>query len=135
MRARLSAAKARFQSWPRWVRWPLLAGTALLVIAVAGFALLWMTVDLPDTPPQPQAATVVAADGTELAVLAPEGLRFEVSLSDVAPIAQEAVVAAEDHRFYDHRGIDPVGVGRALWRNFASSDGTQGGSTITQQLV
>ena len=134
MRARLSAARARFQSWPRWVRWPLIAGTAFVFVVIAGFALLWMTVDLPDTPPQPQAASVVAVDGTELAVLAPEGLRYEVPLADIAPVAREAVIAAEDRRFYDHGGIDPVGVTRALWRNF-SSDGTQGGSTITQQLV
>jgi len=116
------------------VRWPLLAGTTFMLLGIAGFALLWMTVDLPDTPPQPQAASVVALDGSELAVLAPEGLRYEVDLADVAPVARDAVVAAEDRRFYEHGGIDPVGVGRALWRNVIS-DGTQGGSTITQQLV
>src|SRR3546814_13210939 len=72
--------------------------------------------------------------GRELAVLSQDGQRFEVPLGDVAPVVVDALIAAEDRRFYDHSGIDPIGISRALWSNVTSS-GPQGGSTLTQQLV
>jgi penicillin-binding protein 1B len=46
-----------------------------------------------------------------------------------------AVLAVEDRRFYSHVGIDPVAVGRAVWRNLTKGGLVQGGSTITQQLA
>jgi penicillin-binding protein 1A len=48
---------------------------------------------------------------------------------------KQAFIAAEDHRFYDHWGIDPWGLGRALWANFQARSIVQGGSTLTQQLA
>ncbi len=48
---------------------------------------------------------------------------------------RDAVVAVEDHGFYDHPGIDPVGILRAAWTDLVKHDTVQGGSTITQQLV
>jgi penicillin-binding protein 1A len=107
---------------------------AVLAVLVAGFTFLWFTVDLPADNPLPQAAMVVASGGEELAVVGPDGNRFEVRLDQVAPIAIQAVIAAEDRRFYSHGGIDPIGLTRAVWQNLRS-DRTQGGSTITQQLV
>ena len=95
---------------------------------------LWFTVDLPDDPPTIQSAVLLGADGRELAVLSQDGQRFEVALDEVSPIVIDALIAAEDRRFYDHTGIDPIGVTRALWNNVRNG-GTQGGSTITQQLV
>lgn len=127
-------ARDRWKGWPRWARWPLLAGAGLGVAGMAAIALLWFTVELPEEPPQIESAVVLAADGSELAVLSQDGQRFEVALSDVAPVVVDALVAAEDRRFFGHTGVDPIGVSRALWRNVFSS-GTQGGSTLTQQLV
>ena len=106
----------------------------MFALGVVGFAVLWATVDLPDETPMPQSAVIVTEAGEELAVVAPDGLRFEVGLDDVSPIAVQAVLAAEDRHFYSHGGIDPIGIARALWQNLRS-DATQGGSTITQQLV
>ena len=60
--------------------------------------------------------------------------RRDVPIADIAPKMREAVLAIEDHRFYRHFGIDPIGVGRAAVRN-ALRDSTEGGSTITQQLA
>ena len=117
----------------RWLRWLTGTGAALAAIAFVAFNWLWFTVELPEEPPHPQAALILSADGQELAAVAPEGLRFEVALDEVAPIAVQAVLAAEDRRFYEHGGLDPVGVGRAIWENLRG--GRQGGSTITQQLV
>lgn len=46
-----------------------------------------------------------------------------------------AVVAVEDHRFYDHGAIDPIGIARALWVNIKNGELQEGGSTITQQVA
>jgi 1A family penicillin-binding protein len=61
--------------------------------------------------------------------------RRDVPLSEVAPALREAVIAVEDHRFYRHGGIDPIGFARAVWRNLRRGAITEGGSTITQQLA
>jgi penicillin-binding protein 1A len=60
--------------------------------------------------------------------------RRDVPLREISPWLQQAVVAVEDHRFYEHIGIDPVGVARAIVQN-ARTDRVQGGSTLTQQLA
>lgn len=126
--------RRRWRAAPRWVRWPILVGIGLGSAGVAALGVLWLTVDLPDDPPTLQSSVVVAADGREVAVLSQDGRRFEVPLSEVSPLVIDALIAAEDRRFYDHSGVDPIGVARALWHN-VRRDGTQGGSTITQQLV
>jgi len=61
--------------------------------------------------------------------------RRDVPLGEVAPALREAVIAVEDHRFYRHGGVDPIGFGRAVWRNLRRGAITEGGSTITQQLA
>jgi penicillin-binding protein 1B len=58
-----------------------------------------------------------------------------VKLADVPPRVLTAVLAAEDHRFFDHHGVDLRGLLRAAWTNVRAGRVTQGGSTITQQLV
>jgi 1A family penicillin-binding protein len=60
--------------------------------------------------------------------------RQDVPLSEISPWLRQAVIAVEDHRFYRHAGIDPVGVGRAVWVN-VSTDEVHGASTLTQQLA
>src|SRR6266851_10356930 len=58
-----------------------------------------------------------------------------VRLADVPPVLIQAVLAAEDHRFFDHTGVDMRGLLRAAWTNVRGGRVVQGGSTITQQLV
>jgi penicillin-binding protein 1B len=58
-----------------------------------------------------------------------------VRLGDVPITLLSAILAAEDHRFFDHGGFDLRGVMRAAWANLRAGRVTQGGSTITQQLV
>jgi 1A family penicillin-binding protein len=60
--------------------------------------------------------------------------RRDVQFDQIATAFKDAVIAVEDHRFYAHPGIDPIGLGRAVFNNLRS-DETQGGSTITQQLA
>jgi penicillin-binding protein 1A len=63
------------------------------------------------------------------------GQRHDVSLTEIAPDLQHAVVAVEDRRFYHHPGIDPIGLGRALVRDLQPGGRLEGGSTLTQQLA
>ena len=60
--------------------------------------------------------------------------RRDVTLDQIAPDLRNAVIAVEDHRFYAHFGIDPIGVGRALYRDLRFGK-LEGGSTLTQQLA
>jgi penicillin-binding protein 1B len=62
-------------------------------------------------------------------------LRHPVPLAAVPRHLVEAVLAAEDHRFYEHPGVDLRAVGRAVWVNLRRGELAQGGSTLTQQLV
>ena len=61
--------------------------------------------------------------------------RRDVSLSDVPADLQHAFVAVEDHRFFKHPGVDPIALGRAVYRNIRSPGTVEGGSTLTQQLA
>lgn len=61
--------------------------------------------------------------------------RRDVPFDQISTYFKDAVIAVEDHRFYLHPGIDPIGVTRALVYNIRSDEGEQGGSTITQQLA
>src|SRR5581483_11755843 len=61
--------------------------------------------------------------------------RHDVALADISPLLQHAVVAVEDHRFYVHPGIDPIGLARAAVRDLRSGGRVEGGSTLTQQLA
>src|SRR5438309_3355970 len=61
--------------------------------------------------------------------------RHDVALSEISVDLQHAVVAVEDHRFYRHPGIDPIGLGRALVRDVRAHERIEGGSTLTQQLA
>src|SRR5699024_5832386 len=60
--------------------------------------------------------------------------RIVVTLEEISPHVVDAVVAVEDHRFYDHGGVDPEGLMRAAVTNLTSNT-VQGGSTLTQQYV
>lgn len=80
-----------------------------------------------------QQSRIWSADGTLLATFYHRN-RIVVPLEEIAPVMQQAVIAVEDRRFYDHAGVDVEGMGRALRTNLFSDD-TEGGSTLTQQYV
>ena len=60
--------------------------------------------------------------------------RRDAAIGDISPHLRAAVVSVEDHRFYEHNGIDPLGIARAFQRNLMRSS-TEGGSTLSQQLA
>jgi penicillin-binding protein 1A len=79
---------------------------------------------------------VYAGDGhTILAVLRGSQSRVLVQSDQISPWMKQAIVATEDKRFYEHRGIDIRGMARALWADIRHNAAVQGGSTITQQFV
>jgi membrane peptidoglycan carboxypeptidase len=92
--------------------------------------------EVPDelTPgPLSQASFVYAADGSLLATFYAQN-RIVVPLDEVSDAMKHAVIAIEDERFYQHGGIDPRGITRAVANNLAGKS-TQGASTLTQQYV
>src|SRR5687767_1467276 len=74
----------------------------------------------------------LAADGRKWFRL--DEQRRDVPLADVPVHLRNAFVAVEDHRFYTHLGVDPLALGRAVFRNLTSGS-VEGGSTLTQQLA
>ena len=61
--------------------------------------------------------------------------RQDVPLAQIPADLQHAFVAVEDHRFFKHPGVDPIALGRAVYRNLRSPGTVEGGSTLTQQLA
>ncbi|MBA2528458.1 MAG: transglycosylase domain-containing protein, partial [Euzebyales bacterium] len=82
----------------------------------------------------PEQSLVYAADGSLIATLRLAN-RVNVARGDLSEVLVEAVVAAEDRRFWSHAGIDLRAVARAAVANRRAGRVVQGGSTITQQLV
>jgi penicillin-binding protein 1A len=85
-------------------------------------------------PKRPPNIAILAADGTLLANRGETGGRT-ITIGEVPPYLPKAFVAIEDRRFYEHFGIDPIGLARAMVNNLRRSGGVQGGSTLTQQLA
>ncbi|WP_346537738.1 penicillin-binding protein [Micromonospora sp. DPT] len=83
----------------------------------------------------PQISYLLASDGkTPLATMYDENRR-DVKLADIAPVMQKAIIAAEDHDFYKHNGVDLNGVARAFVNNQSGTNSQQGASTLTMQYV
>jgi penicillin-binding protein 1A len=112
------------------------------VAASGGAAAVVLNIDLPSTDPLLQTSFVCAAEVTEdcgpdnaIATFSAEEDRINVPLEELPAVLTNAVLATEDRDFYNHNGIDPVGIGRALYRDVQGDAVRQGGSTITQQYV
>lgn len=82
----------------------------------------------------PLRSTIYASDGSVLAVVADYN-RVYVSIKDVPKVTRDAIVAIEDHGFYEHGPVDFSSIMRAFVANLNAGQIVQGGSTITQQLV
>lgn len=84
--------------------------------------------------PLAQRSRVVDGEGKTLATFYDQN-RVDVTLDKVAPVMQQATLAVEDHRFYEHGPIDLQGTTRAFIGNMQAGETTSGGSTLTQQYV
>jgi penicillin-binding protein 1A len=123
---------SRWKSRRVWIKRAVWSGLALFVVL---FAWLALTAPLSRSlkPMAPPRIMLLAADGQPIAQ---KGAVVDrpVKASALPSTVKQAFVAIEDRRFYSHWGVDPRGLLRAAWNN-ARGGGTQGGSTITQQLA
>lgn len=88
-----------------------------------------------DLPPAPRPALLYAGDArTQIATILPAERREPVPAAAVPLVMRQAIISAEDGRFLDHNGVDPVATLRAAFRDLTGGS-TQGGSTLTQQYV
>src|SRR6266478_144435 len=136
--ARLRSRKAK-SLWSKLFRygWKI---TLLAVVAAGGLAVFlfygaWaQTFDMKKVGEMPERNTVFDVDGKIYSRLAGAN-RLKVSLSEVSPFFIDALLAREDTRFYQHKGIDWHGIMRALVRDLLSGSAKEGASSITQQLA
>jgi penicillin-binding protein 1A len=129
----------------RWLRRFLLAVGALTLLVGAGLAAaaLWAFMILPRSLPavsalenfQPVLGTRLYDDNDDLITELHAERRIFVPLTQIPNTLREAIIATEDHRFYSHWGIDPIGIARAVVQNYRRGRIVEGGSTITQQLT
>ena len=146
-RSRSAAASASRPALPAWSHWILralaslvgvVAATAMAVLLLLAIALAVAYPNLPDiggiSDYQPKLPLrVFAADGVLIGEFGEERRNF-VPIAETPKVMRDAVLAAEDARFYEHSGIDYKGVLRAGLANF-SGLGSQGASTITMQVA
>ncbi|MFC0574905.1 penicillin-binding protein 1A [Paraburkholderia solisilvae] len=122
------------------VRHPTRRGIAWTIAAVPALIVLYVLLLIPFTPgigdirkaKVEQPAQVLSADGKLLATFKPSNREW-VKLSDISPHVIDALISTEDHRFYEHHGIDWKRTASAALHTFSGD--RQGGSTITQQLA
>ena len=81
-----------------------------------------------------QPMQIYTADGKLIGEVG-EQRRIPVKLENVPQRLQDAFLATEDSRFYDHHGLDPIGIARAIFVAVSNGGASQGASTITQQLA
>lgn len=123
------------------VRWffCIMLGLGAIGCAAGFFLYNWVSQDLPDLDrildfKAAQATTILARDGSVLGTLSHEK-RYVITLDDMPKYLPMAFLAIEDSAFYQHPGINPLAILRAMLVNFERGTKSQGGSTITQQIV
>ena len=127
--------------WLRFLLFPLglLAGGAVIAAGVAGLVVVLAYPNLPSldslTDYQPKIPLrVYTAEGTLIGEFGEER-RSVISIREVPAHLRDAILAAEDERFYQHTGIDYLGVVRAAYSNLVQGGRKQGASTITMQVA
>src|SRR5436853_1193161 len=127
--------------WLRFLGFPaaLLAGSVAAAVLILGLLVVLAYPNLPElgalTAYQPKVPLrIYTAEGTLIGEFGEER-RAVVSIDEVPPQLKHAIIAAEDERFYQHPGIDYIGVLRAAYANLVAGGRRQGASTITMQVA
>ncbi|MFI8290359.1 transglycosylase domain-containing protein [Streptomyces sp. NPDC085614] len=125
--------------WRRWMpSWKLTTGLflaffgSLMGAATVAYALVGVPNE--DLAAKAQNNVYYWSDGSQMAATGGEVNRQIIGIENIPLYMQNAVISAENKTFREDSGIDPMGIGRAVW-NMAKGGDTQGGSTITQQYV
>jgi len=119
----------------------IVGAVAIVVVALAGIGgCAALSASLPDPSTtkargRDQSTVILDRDGRLLARLFAEQNRSDQPLQKMPATLRQAVVATEDQRFYEHAGVDPAGIARALVADVVLGKKSQGGSTITQQYI
>lgn len=137
---RLQPLLAQVRHRLQLMRHPTRRGVAMSLAALPAFVLLYVLILIPFTPSiqniekarLQHPAIVLSSDNVELAVFK-RANRHWTRLADISPHVVDALIATEDHRFYQHHGIDFKRTLSAALHTLGGD--TQGGSTITQQLA
>ena len=126
----------------RLLRWALILFVLVALAGLAALGVLYYTVSskLPDVQAlrdvELQEPLYVYASDGQLVALFGETRRYPVKVDQIPAMFKEAVIAAEDARFYKHGGLDYKGISRALWQVASRKEGrVAGGSTLTQQVA
>ena len=82
-----------------------------------------------------QNSVIIAGDGSKLGLIDSDEIRTPIQLKDMPKNIQDATIAIEDERFYEHNGIDYTGGLRAMVKNLEEGEVTEGASTLTMQLM
>lgn len=138
------SSKKRKRTNFRWLKVLFLILLGVGIIGLAGGGLLFKKI-IDDTPkitedsikPSAYTTTAYANDGeTVLGTFVSAGSnRVYTTLENIPDYMQDAFIAVEDSRFYEHNGVDIKGITRAAVKGLTSGHFSQGGSTITQQLI
>ena len=107
-----------------------------VVVAATTFVsgLLAAPFDVRAVPPAPKPVLLLASDGTQFGQIRPVERQEILKAGDIPDVMRQAIISAEDARFLDHKGVDPLATIRAAYRDITGGR-RQGGSTITQQYV
>ncbi|WP_313495067.1 penicillin-binding protein 1A [Pseudoxanthomonas mexicana] len=126
----------------RLLRWTLITFLILALAGAVGLGVLYYTVSskVPDVQAlrnvELQEPLYIYASDGRLMGLYGEIRRYPVQIDQVPVRVKQAFIAAEDSKFYEHKGIDPTGIARAVWQIVSRKEGrVAGGSTITQQVA
>ena len=126
----------------RLLRWTLITFLILALAGAVGLGVLYYTVSskVPDVQAlrnvELQEPLYIYASDGRLIGLYGEIRRYPVQIDRVPARVKQAFIAAEDSKFYEHQGIDPTGIARAVWQIVSRKEGrVAGGSTITQQVA
>ena len=144
MATRPAARGGRHSLWIRpiawlWAKRALIAGAVGVALLAMTLYVLWAIKDLPDPSQNVLAAgdvIVLDRNGKLIEDWSPAGhYHVTLTMKEMGPYAPKAVLAAEDRNFYNHGAVDLAATTRAAWVDLTSHGLTEGGSTITQQLV
>ena len=128
-RSRSAQARRRRRQLLLWFVVAVLVG-----VGSFGAGLLAAPLDYSFQPTPPQAVLLLDRSGKVFATIRAPQEQEPVPSSQIPAVVKQAIVAAEDERFFNHSGVDPLAMVRALWRDVTGAQ-LQGGSTITQQYV
>lgn len=118
----------------RWKVWLVLSALVMVLLVCLVYGFWASSFDLKEIQEMSERSTVFDMDGKVYSRLQGEN-RVTVKLAQVSPYFIKALLSREDSRFYDHHGVDPFGILRAIFKNLTHGSAKEGASTLTQQLA